>query len=68
MTSKKMEKLFHILDLNKDNKLSVDELKIIFQNSSELQFNLYVYLHFKYWHLCNILFFFQFFKYIKINY
>lgn len=69
MTSKKMEKLFHILDLNKDNKLSVDELKIIFQNSSELQFNLYVYLHthFKYWHLCNICFFFNFSN-IKINY
>ena len=62
-----MEKLFHILDLNKDDKLSVDELKIIFQNSSELQFNLFVYLYtdFKYWHFCNILlfFFFQFFKY-----
>jgi len=40
-----MEKLFHILDLNKDNKLSVDELKTIFQNSSDLQFNLFVFIY-----------------------
>jgi len=40
-----MEKLFHILDLNKDNKLSIDELKTIFQNSSDLQFNLFVFIY-----------------------
>ena len=43
MTSiKKMEKLFHILDINKDNKLSKEELNILFQNSNEIQFNLFV--------------------------
>jgi hypothetical protein len=67
MTSKKMEKLFHILDLNKDNKLSIDELKTIFQNSSDLQFNLFVliytYIFFNIGIFVMHVFFFQFFKY-----